>query len=752
MPRDTEVIRMLTCCRSFVNRRALWAFLLITVLMPRIGDAEPVRLSFDTFSPATNVANMRSGLGPGYTLGPTMSFTGVAVHEGRTIDARVTATVQPNTRFASGLATRTACGYIPNYKATTTGQPKGDLGFLYDGFNKDRPGIVLTISFFDGTGDRSGQLREVYTIPDLSLLVYDVDGESDQAEWFEAFDADGLYSYATGDTPASVTASPITAGIHFHGPGRDFPETDTSGAVLLRYRDTSSITLAFGAEQRNSGKNPVFSAIDGDTSVPVTGAFHAPTVVPASVAAEPQGESEVLSSTSLSPGDDVIRLDRLMPDKVRINAPFDYTLRIANTTETPVHDVVVTESLPANFKLQSSEPESERDGVNLIWNVGSLGPKASREMKISGVATSADHLKPCATVTFAVSARVCADVAVIEPKLELTATAPKEILLCDPIPIEVVATNAGTGALEGVKIVSTLPAGMTTVDGRSELVLEAGTLAPGQSKRFEDKLKASKTGAFIQKYVGSASGGLTAEATTTTTVRRPVLAIAKTGPARQYLGRQVSYEITVTNVGDAPAGNTVVEDTLPPGAERVQTSPAVTVSGSKVVWQLGTLAVNGSEKVRITYVPVEIGVLAQAVTASAVCAAPVTVTAETMVYGIAAVLLEVIDTEDPVPIGGQTTYLITATNQGSSPSSDVQVTAMVEDAQEIVATSGPTPVTVEGNTAKSAPLVSLAPQAKATWKITVKARKAGDIRFRATLTTAELGRNVEETEATQLYE
>jgi hypothetical protein len=49
-------------------------------------------------------------------------------------------------------------------------------------------------------------------------------------------------------------------------------------------------------------------------------------------------------------------------------------------------------------------------------------------------------------------------------------------------------------------------------------------------------------------------------------------------------------------------------------------------------------------------------------------------------------------------------------------------------------------------------LASLAPKAKATWQFTVKALKAGDVRFKATLTTAELGRGVEETEATQLYE
>ena len=431
--------------------------------------------------------------------------------------------------------------------------------------------------------------------------------------------------------------------------------------------------------------------------------------------------------------------------------PFDYTLKVTNMAETPLQDVVVLERLPKNFSLRSSDPETEKADGNLRWTVGSLDPKASRELKVSGVATAADNIKPCATVTFVVPP-VCADITVVEPKLTLTTVASKEVLVSDPIELQFVVTNQGTGAAEGVQIVDTLAAGLRTMEGKTELVLNVGTLAPGQSRQLGGSCRAVRTGEYVTKAVASANGGLKVEATTTTIVRQPVLAITKTGPARQYIGRPTTYEITVTNTGDAPAANTIVEDTIPQAAQGVQTSPAGAVSGSKAVWQLGTLAVNASKKVSITYAPTGAGSLAQAATATAVCADTVTATAETTVYGIAAVLLEVIDTDDPVQVGGQTTYVITATNQGSSPSTNVQITVAVEDAQEIVAASGPTPVTVEGNTARSAPLATLAPKAKATWQVTVKALKAGDVRFRATMTTAELGRNVEETEATQLYE
>ncbi|MEN6336600.1 MAG: hypothetical protein ABFE01_20290 [Phycisphaerales bacterium] len=730
------------------------ALLLAAVATPQIGRAESVPLRFDKFTPATNVANMNNELGPGYTGGLTMEFKNVASSEGTTIDARVTATVRPGTEFATGGTNKAARGFVPNYKATSPETPNGDLGFLYAGANHDTAGISLTIEFFDGTGDRSGTFTESYVVSDLKLLVYDVDGEPTQSEWFEASYVDGLYSHATGSAPASVAAAPTASGVRFVGPGKDVSETDTSGAVLLRYRNTSRITLKFAAEQYSDRMNPVFSAIDGDLDLPVTGTFQPPTVAPAAApepAPAPAPATDPIPSVSRTyPADEAIRLERIAPAEVPLNVPFEYTLRLTNVTRTALHDVVVVEQLPKNFNLQGTDPQAEKTGETLSWSIGSLDPNAVREIKISGVAATAEPLRPCATLSFVVPP-ICGDIAVVEPKLTFVMVAAKEVLVCDPIELQFSVTNQGTGAAKDVKIVQTLPEGLKTLDGKADLVLDLGTLAPGESRQVARSIRADKTGEYVNKAVVT-SGGLTSEATATTLVRQPVLAIAKTGPAKQYIGRPTTYEITVANKGDAPAARATIEDMIPQGARDIQTTPAATIVGSKATWHLGTLDVNDTRKVAITFRPMGVEPLSLTATASAVCAEPASAKAETAMYGIAAVLLEVIDTDDPVQVGGLTTYIITATNQGSKPSSNMQITAFVEDTGQIVDTEGITPITVEGNIARSAPLASLAPQAKAMWKITVKAVKPGDVRFQASMSTADLGRNVEETEATQFYE
>ncbi|MBM4029153.1 MAG: DUF11 domain-containing protein [Planctomycetes bacterium] len=729
--------------------------MLAALAAPQIGRAGPVPLVFQTCTPTTNVADMGNGLGPGYTEGPTLGFLGVATHEGTTVDARVTAVVQPNTGFATGAADGTALGFLPNYNATTTGRPNGGLGLLYEGLGKGTSGITVTISFFNGIGDLCGTFSQAYALPEVALLVYDVDGEPAQAEWLEAFYADGLYSHAVGAAARRVTVTATDPGVFFRGPGRNVAETDTSGAVILHYRNTSRITLAFGAEQYRDGRNPVFSAIDGNAGLPMTGGFQDPMVVPVSHAVTPMPPaaprpSAPVSAARLYSADGVIRLERQMPAEVALNTAFDYTIQVTNVTDTAVDEVVVTERVPRNFKVQKSDPPTETEDIDLVWQLGVLAPKATQEMRVWGLATSAERLRPCATVSF--RAPICTDVAVVEPKLTLSKTMAKEVLLGEPVSAQIVVTNSGSGAVHGVKIVDTLPAGLQMLDGSSELVLEAGTLEPGKSKQFAGTFQASKTGELVTQAVATSSSGLRAEATASVVVRQPVLALTQIGPARQYVGRPATYEITVTNKGDAPAAGTMVEALLPEGVQAIQTSPAGTVSGAKVVWPLGTLAVDASKKVSLTCTPAQAGTLTATARATAGGADPATATTRTTVYGIAAVLLEVMDTDDPVEVGGETTYVIVATNQGSQASTNVQITCRIEEPQQFVSAAGATVGTLEGQTILFAPLPTLAAQAKATWRVVVKAVKPGDVRFWTAMNTTELERCVEETEATQQYE
>jgi len=200
------------------------------------------------------------------------------------------------------------------------------------------------------------------------------------------------------------------------------------------------------------------------------------------------------------------------------------------------------------------------------------------------------------------------------------------------------------------------------------------------------------------------------------------------------------------------ARNTIVEDIIPDGVTRVSISAGGKIIGSTVTWNLGDLAPNSAKRVSVTYTPMKIGEYTNTANSNAYCADAKSASITTSVVGIPAVLLEVIDIEDPVEIGNTTTYVVTATNQGSMPGTDIVITGTWEDTQQYASSSGATAGSVIGNTVTFAPLRSLAPKAKATWRIVVRALEPGDVRFKVSMKTGEFERPVEETESTNLYE
>ncbi len=465
-----------------------------------------------------------------------------------------------------------------------------------------------------------------------------------------------------------------------------------------------------------------------------------------------QSEMAVVSMTYPWPECGIVRLDKSVPREVELNRSFDYFIVVTNLTETMLTDIVVNEQISRGFEFTRSNPAARKDVDKLVWEIKSLGPKASKRITVSGVATSSDSLEHCTTVVTPIIP-ACAPIRIVQPRLELARVAPDEALLCEAIPVVFVVTNSGTGTARDVRIVDDLPIGLRTTDGKSKLVLDVGMLAEGQSRQFSAELRAAKTGRYTSKAVATSATGLRAEsAETTTIVSLPVLAIENNGPKKQYLGRKATYEITVANKSDIPAKNAIIEDIIPSGATSIEANEGAKLSGLKLIWELGTLAPNSIKNVRVSYIPTEAGMQTNSATVSAYCSEAVTSAVQTLVTGISAVALEVVDVEDPVKVGSQTTYVISVLNQGSAAATNIRITCLLEGNVQYVSSAGATAGSLEGQMVKFFPLSSIEPKARAAWRIVVAAVKPGDVRFKAVMNADQLTRPVEETESTHVYE
>lgn len=118
---------------------------------------------------------------------------------------------------------------------------------------------------------------------------------------------------------------------------------------------------------------------------------------------------------------------------------------------------------------------------------------------------------------------------------------------------------------------------------------------------------------------------------------------------------------------------------------------------------------------------------------------------------IPAILLEVVDLEDPVEVGKPVTYVIKVTNQGTIAGANIRLVCTLPPCQSFISGDGATAVQAHGDTVIMAPLPTLDPKAVASWRVVLKATQAADARFKVALTSDQIPRAVNHHEATQQY-
>jgi uncharacterized repeat protein (TIGR01451 family) len=427
----------------------------------------------------------------------------------------------------------------------------------------------------------------------------------------------------------------------------------------------------------------------------------------------------------------------------------EYRLCVDNRSQAAAHHVLVRDPVPANARFVRATPQPSATAPELLWQLGTLEPGATREIVLVLVPTGPGDVDNCARVQFEHGQCVCTKIT--RPALRLQKSGLDQAVLYDALTYRLTVTNAGTGEAAGVTLTDTLPPGLEHESGKNQLTWELGKLAPGQSQSVDYQLVAKAAGRLCNRAVATAAGGLREEVEHCVTVGEAKLTLSKTGPARRYLNMAVSYQLTATNPGTAAVEELVITDTLPPGGTFVSASGGGQQVGGEVRWAIGTLAPGASRTVDVVLRAREPGRLCNRATARA--ARGLTAQAEfcTEFTGVSALLLEVVDTDDPVEVGAETNYIILVRNQGMVPTNEVRIDALVPQQMAVARVAGPSRYRQEGQRLLFEPL-TLAPRSDARYVITVKALRPGDVRFKVDLTARELPSGpVHEEESTTVY-
>jgi uncharacterized repeat protein (TIGR01451 family) len=313
--------------------------------------------------------------------------------------------------------------------------------------------------------------------------------------------------------------------------------------------------------------------------------------------------------------------------------------------------------------------------------------------------------------------------------------------------VKLVYRNVGAVPATQIKLVARLPDGLKTTAGDTEVTLDLGTLAPGLGKEVRLPVTATRAGTFTNVARLSCAEGLAVEAKAVTTVQAAVLALDCSAPAQVFAGRPLNVCLTVRNTGDGPENRAVVKLPIPPGVTLVSATEGGTLAESAVVWELTSPWGGTSRELCARLSRRELGQVKFAPTVQADCGPPVASACATKVAGIPAILLEVVDLEDPIQVGKEVTYEVRVTNQGSATGTNVRPVCNLPASQQFVSGEGATAVKADGQRITMDALPSLEAKGVAMWKLVVQAIAEDDARFQVELASDQFEQVIRENES-----
>jgi uncharacterized repeat protein (TIGR01451 family) len=548
--------------------------------------------------------------------------------------------------------------------------------------------------------------------------------------------------------PASGTSAGSSAGSSAASSAEPPPFTPGS-TIASRAASSKNTATAFPASRGIPGTSLASAApssADANASVFDT--------APSGAAASGEGTGQPAADKQLEgPQSPQLSIQKFAPAEIQVGKPAVFRVEVKNTGRIAATGVEIRDQVPKGTQLIETTPRASIGARGeMVWTLGNVEPGKSVSVEAKLMPVAEGEVGSVATVHFAAAASV--RTVATRPQLLVETSAPKQIMIDDAMTLAITVSNPGTGVATGVVIEEHVPAGMQHPAG-AELEYEIGELRPGQSRTLELKLTAARAGAMQNLLIARADGVAPVQKELSLEVVAPELKLAMNGPKNRYLERQATYELSVSNPGSAPARDVRLAAQLPNGLKFVgaNNNGHYDEATRTVHWALAELPVNETGTVQLTTLPVAIGQQTVCFRGTAQRALAVEQQQQVVIDGIAAIRFQVVDADDPIEVGGETTYEIRILNQGSKDATNVRVAVALPAGLQPVAAEGPGSLrhALDGSQITFEPLARLSPKVDAIYRIRVQGRQPGDQRVRVQLQTDELQSPVTKEESTNVF-
>lgn len=425
-------------------------------------------------------------------------------------------------------------------------------------------------------------------------------------------------------------------------------------------------------------------------------------------------------------------------------------LVVRNTGIISAREIEVSAQFPTNVRIVSVEPQPVSSQSHMSWSFDELQPGQERTIQITLIPTERGNIDTRADVRFSGTASTSLTVA--EPLIEVACAGAKEVLVGEPASQTVVVKNPGNGIATNVTIETIVPAGLEHARGE-RLIMEVGSLNPGETRSVRLALAAVKGGRHVIQVQARADGNLVRNATSEVDVIAPSLVSEVTGPGLRYLGRNATYTIKIRNDGEITTENVRVMHKVPEGFEVVESDKGAQFDRPNRLmnWFVGRLQAGQSAEMNVTLRADKLGHFTHFVRATSEHGAISDAQFSTSVEGTPSLAMVISDLDDPVEVGVETAYEIKIKNEGSAAARNVCLSCEIPGGVTVTKAQGPVECIQQKDSVTFNPVIELAPGNSVTYRVHVKGSVVGNHRLRARLTSDTTPEGVTADELTRFY-
>ena len=425
-----------------------------------------------------------------------------------------------------------------------------------------------------------------------------------------------------------------------------------------------------------------------------------------------------------------LRVETTGPREIVVGKEASYVVNVINSGRVDAKGLFLRIALPSWVQVVgnsattgTAESKEDASGVKrLVWSVPRIAAGRDEQLRLRFVARENRPLK--LTLDWVLRPIVAtATIKVQKPQLRLNLTGPSDIMLGASETFALTISNPGTGPAENVVVTIS-----TVGDAKTSRTL--GTIPPQGKRKLEFDLTATDPGQMSIRAEVLGDGGLKDQLVENIQVRSPKLNVKIGGPRLKFAGTSATYEIRISNKGNATASNVMAKVHLPAGAKYTSGLTAAKATTGGVVWPVGRLESNGERVFQMKCQLLLAGENRLEVSASSGKQHRARVSFITQVEALADLKLVVNDPQGPQTVGKDVVYEMHLTNRGTKAAENIDVTVQFSKGIEPVRTEGAKSDLVPGQVLfKRIP--RLGPGRKITLKIVARSSKPGNHRFRA---------------------